>query len=227
MQKPKGGRNMVVLTVSAKRKRLLLAGAAVVVVLALLFGIRAASRLIQREEEPGIQTAAATNEERIAFLSQFGWEVKKEAVSVKEVTIPAAFSNVYTEYNQIQLEQGMDLTAYAGCTCKVWTYEVTNYPEKTETVYATLIVYDGQIVAGDISSAALDGFMHGFSARPEALRGAEDGEALPEEEKSCEKQAGENSEAESIENAEQNAQSAEETEPQTSSEVETGAWPTD
>ena len=67
---------MVVLTVSAKRKKLLLAGAAVVVVLALLFGIRAASRLIQREEEPGIQTAAATNEERIAFLSQFGWEVK-------------------------------------------------------------------------------------------------------------------------------------------------------
>lgn len=221
---------MVVVTFNAKRKKLLLCIAAVAVVLALLFGIRAATGAARQEDSEDIQTAASTNAERLAFLSQFGWEVKEEAVSVKEVTVPVTFSSVYTEYNKIQLEQGMDLTAYAGCTCKIWTYEVTNYPEQTETVYATLIVYDGQIIAGDISSAALDGFMHGFSGKalsesagqpgseppPDSGTESSDASGIPQTESALPEDPG--SESPEI---------IEEAEPQTSSEIETGAWPTD
>ncbi len=38
-----------------------------------------------------------------------------------------------------------------------------NYPDQTGTVYATLIVYDGEVIGGDIASSALDGFMAGFT----------------------------------------------------------------
>ncbi len=55
---------------------------------------------------------ASTAEERIAFLSQYGWSVEEEPLEVKEIIIPAEFDDVYEKYNAIQKEQGFDLTAY-------------------------------------------------------------------------------------------------------------------
>lgn len=226
---------MVVVTVKAKRKKVILCIASVVVVFALLFGIRAATGAVRKEEAGGIQTAASTNAERVAFLAQFGWEVNAEASSVKEVTIPATFSSTYTEYNKIQLDQGMDLTAYAGCTCKIWTYEVENYPDQTGTVYATLIVYDGQVIGGDIASSALDGFMHGFTGRvPEKdpQSSADTGDAV-EESGGAESNAGSSVESDAEESAateepgEEASSTIEEVQPEESEEIEAGAWPID
>ena len=53
-----------------------------------------------------------TNEDRIEFLSQFGWEVKSEPIETAEVTIPAEFDKIFTGYNEIQKRQGLDLSAY-------------------------------------------------------------------------------------------------------------------
>lgn len=38
---------------------------------------------------------AASSEDRIAYLSQFGWSVKEDPVEVCEVIIPAEFDDVY------------------------------------------------------------------------------------------------------------------------------------
>ena len=105
--------------------------------------------------------SAATNEERVAFFGQFGWKVAAEPIEIKDVTIPATFNNVYTNYNNIQKDQGLDLTPYAGKTCKQWVYAVTNYPQNTD-VRATILVVDNRVIGGDLSTAALDGFMTGF-----------------------------------------------------------------
>lgn len=99
--------------------------------------------------------------ERIAFLSQFGWQVNEEPVEVEEVVIPTDFNEVYHTYNALQLEQGLDLQKYAGKTCKRWVYQVLNYPREGD-VRATLLVYDGRVIGGDLSSASLNGFMTGF-----------------------------------------------------------------
>ena len=106
--------------------------------------------------------AAADEEERLAFLGQFGWKVETEPVAVEEVVIPVEFNDVYQNYNDLQQEQGLDLTPYTGKTCKRWVYQVLNYPREGERVLATLLVYDGRIIGGDISSASLDGFMATF-----------------------------------------------------------------
>ena len=106
--------------------------------------------------------SAESNDQRIAFLKQFGWQVNTEPLEMKDVTIPEQFDDVYIQYNNIQKEQGLDLTPYAGKTCRQWVYAVTNYPQATD-VRATLLVYDNKVVGGDLSTVQLDGFMTGFS----------------------------------------------------------------
>jgi len=107
---------------------------------------------------------ASTHQERMAFLSQFGWEIDEEPVEVREVIIPEEFDDTYTAYNEIQKNQGFDLTVYAGMRVKRWTYTVKNYTgyENKECIHANILVYDGLVVGGDVCSVELDGFMHGF-----------------------------------------------------------------
>ncbi len=103
-----------------------------------------------------------TNEDRIAFLKQFGWEVKPEAVEAAEVTIPAEFDKIFTGYNEIQKRQGLDLSDYKKKKVMRYTYEVTNYEGAQGTVYANILVYRNRVIGGDVCSAEVTGFIHGL-----------------------------------------------------------------
>lgn len=108
---------------------------------------------------------AETADDRLKFISDFGWIVDEDPVEVRQIAIPQEFDDVYKNYNQIQLSQGYDLTKYAGRSAKRWTYVVRNYPDVSENedyVRINLIVCDGKIIGGDVCSIKLDGFMHGF-----------------------------------------------------------------
>lgn len=111
--------------------------------------------------------SAGTNEERMAFFKQFGWEAKAEPISTGDIAIPENFSDVYTAYNNIQKEQGLDLLPYAGKTCTQWIYQITNYPQQ-EYMRGTILVYDGKVIGGDLSTPQLDGFMTGFDGQVES-----------------------------------------------------------
>lgn len=160
---------MFVLSVKHSRKKtivilaaLLLAAAAVVA----FFGFRSMENQAQCAGKT-YSLKASTNEERVAFFKQFGWTVKPEPVSVGEVTIPAQFDDVYTAYNNIQKEQGLDLQPYSGKTVKQWIYQVTNYPQQ-DTMRGTVLVYNGRVVGGDLSTPELSGFMTGFDGQIES-----------------------------------------------------------
>ena len=103
-----------------------------------------------------------TGEDRIEFLRQFGWEVKSEPVEVVEVTIPAEFDKIFTGYNEIQKRQGLDLSEYRKKKVTRYTYEVTNYQGAEGVVYANILVYRNRVIGGDICSADVSGFIHGF-----------------------------------------------------------------
>ena len=45
-----------------------------------------------------------------------------------------------------------------------YTYEITNYPNYEGKVIANILVYRGKVVGGDICSADINGFIHGFEA---------------------------------------------------------------
>mgnify|MGYP004535188113 FL=1 len=100
-----------------------------------------------------------TTEERVAYLQKLGWEVDADSETEKDVLIPRAFTGVYQEYNKLQKQQGFDLENYCGTEVQMYTYVVTNYTGN-DTVIAALYTSKGRLIAGDIHSTSLDGFMH-------------------------------------------------------------------
>lgn len=125
-----------------------------------------ATKASPASKNDGVVLKAATHNERISFLSQFGWQINEDPLEVTEVLIPAEFDETYTKYNQLQKdENGLDLSKYSGRRVKRWTYEICNYPgyENTQGIIrANLLVYDGRVIGGDVCSIELNGFMQGF-----------------------------------------------------------------
>ncbi len=103
-----------------------------------------------------------TNEDRINFLAQFGWQVDPEAVESVEVTIPEEFDKIFTAYNELQKRQGLDLSKFKKKNVQRYTYKITNYDGYDGTVYANILVYRNKVIAGDVCSADTKGFMHGL-----------------------------------------------------------------
>ena len=106
-----------------------------------------------------------TEEDRRAFLAQFGWEVSGDPVEVREVTIPSEFDKVFAAYNELQKEQGFDLSRYRKRSVMRYTYEVTNFEDYEGTVYVNVIVYRNRVIGGDLCSADTSGFVCGLTGR--------------------------------------------------------------
>lgn len=100
-------------------------------------------------------------EDRVEYLKGLGWEVDVTSETEQSVLIPREFTGVYLEYNKLQKQQGFDLEEFLGTEVLVYTYIVSNYGCE-DTVIAAIYVYNNRIVAGDIHSTTLDGFMHGI-----------------------------------------------------------------
>lgn len=156
--------------VSVKRKELkYYAVAALICVFAVIGGIISVSSAATTPAAKvgGVNMRAGNAQERVAFFSQFGWEIGTDPLEVKEVVIPTEFDETYEEYNTLQKSQGLDLSKYKGKRAKFWSYEIKNYPgyENTDGVIrGNILVYDGIVIGGDVCSIELDGFMAGFMA---------------------------------------------------------------
>ena len=106
-----------------------------------------------------------TDDDVETFLSQFGWQVADAPYETADVTIPDEFDKVFTAYNEIQKRQGLDLSKYRRKTVKRYTYVVENYENYEGTVYANVLVYRNKVVGGDVCSADVKGFVHGFEQK--------------------------------------------------------------
>ena len=103
-----------------------------------------------------------TSADAANFLAQFGWTVDGGNAKCVTVTIPSEFDKVFAAYNEIQRAQGLDLSKYKKKELVRYTFEVTNYKDYEGTVYANVLVYRNKVVGGDICSADVSGFVHGF-----------------------------------------------------------------
>lgn len=153
---------MFVYTIRSKTLKwiLLIALCALVVGLFWYFG---SSR--PASQNGAIVLRAGNAAERLAFISQFGWDVAEDPVQVTEILIPAEFDEVYEQYNEIQKKQDLDLTPYAGKRVKKWTYAVKNHPGyegRSDVIELNLLILDGLVIGGDVCSTELGGFIHGF-----------------------------------------------------------------
>ncbi len=150
---------MFVVSVKSSKVKfwLFLVFAAIVVICAVLFFCREYSTSVVAEG--GISLRASNDKERIAFLSQFGWDFETEPAKVEEIVIPSEFDDVYNQYNAMQKRQSLDLEKYKGCIAKKWTYGINNYPgyeNMPEKVQANLVIYKGNVIGADITVLGKD-----------------------------------------------------------------------
>lgn len=104
-----------------------------------------------------------TNENRVAYLEHFGWQVSPEPSATEELQIPETFDDSYAEYLALQSSQGFDLEQYAGKRAKRYSYEIFNYPTGESGVIANLLIYKNTVIGGEVLSPRLDGFLHGLT----------------------------------------------------------------
>lgn len=153
---------MFIYTVKSKQIRAILIILFIVLTVGILVYLSKDSENVSQNS--GVSYKAGTHSERMSFISQFGWEVSEEPLEIREVVIPEEFDEVYSNYNDIQVAQGLDLLAYKGVRVKRWTYAVKNYAgyEDKDCVRINLLILDGKVIGGDVCSIELKGFMHGF-----------------------------------------------------------------
>ncbi len=152
--------------VSAKvSKRKLLTGVLVAVGLILLLVFlcgKAGANTDSSPETPAAANEVATNQQRLAFLQSFGWEVSETPEETQEVRIPETFNEVFTRYNQLQQSQGYDLEPYAGKTAKRYVYRILNHPNGSD-YFATVLISKNEVIGGDITGTGQGSSMHGFA----------------------------------------------------------------
>ncbi len=108
-----------------------------------------------------------STDDAAGFLGQFGWVVDAGSAESVTVTVPEEFDKIFAGYNEMQKAQGLDLSKYKKKELTRYTFKVTNYGNRdgkpyTLPVYANVLVYRGRVVGGDICSADVNGFVHGF-----------------------------------------------------------------
>ena len=153
---------MLIMTTKVDKRKLLIAAAALIAAIAALL-------LLGGREDPqptaSMTTAPAadTNDARVKFLTDLGWEVTTSPAEASEVRIPREADEVFDRYNALQKSQGYDLTKYAGKKVMRYVYQINNFPGAKEPVYATLLVYKDRIIGGDITDTTPGGKVQGFA----------------------------------------------------------------
>ena len=150
---------MMVMTAKVDFKKIMVSLAAVAaLVLALILFLGNGSDSAAQTSAP----TASSNDGRVKFLTDFGWDVTTSPAESGQVQIPEESSEVFDRYNTLQKSQGYDLSKFAGKKVMRYVYKINNYPGSTEPVYATLLVYKNEVIGGDITDTAAKGQVRGF-----------------------------------------------------------------
>lgn len=92
-------------------------------------------------------TAAGDTKAQVKFLSQFGIKIDKNTKKTDTVTIPENFNEVYEDYNNLQIEAGLDLKPFRGEQVSRVVYKINK-----KEGYATLLIFKGRVIGGHLST---------------------------------------------------------------------------
>ena len=149
---------MLVMTAKVDMKKIaVILAAAVALILGLVLFLGG-----NDDTQTGAPAALSTNDGRVKFLTDQGWDVVVSPVQTSPVRIPETSGDVFRRYNELQKSQGYDLSQYAGKTVMRYVYEIKNYPGATDPVYATMLIYKDQVIGGDITDTSANGVIRGF-----------------------------------------------------------------
>ena len=149
---------MLVMTAMVVKKKLIIAAAAAVLLIVAIVIICCSAGSSATSGSLDV----TSNDDRIRFLTSYGWEVATSPVESGQVLIPSEASQVFSRYNDLQQTMGYDLTDFSGKTVMRYVYQIKNYPGATEEVYATLLICNNQVIGGDITDTSVNGKIQGF-----------------------------------------------------------------
>ncbi len=157
-------------------------GAALVILIAMIFLIpdyspKTTAAIANKNSEIRYDKVK-DNDDRVAFLKQFGWEVDPDPIEEVTMRIPSEFDRVMTSYNELQKQGGLDLSKYKGKEVTRYSYKVNNYPGYDGEVTANVIVFKKRVIGGDVCSSDVSGFIGTFEF-PEKSEPAESAPAEP------------------------------------------------
>ncbi len=153
--------SMFVFTAKVNRKSAIAAVAALALVLIaviLLVSLHSIGGSKPAPDTTGISDAS----DAARYLAALGWQVEPQPLEVRELVIPRSFDGVYADYAALQAKQGYPLAEYGGMAARRYSFRVLNHPSGEESIVADLVVCGQTVIAGDIQSTALDGFMTGL-----------------------------------------------------------------
>ena len=150
---------MFVLHVKLNRRRAAVAAAAALLVVGLTLLL---SGCLHGRTAPSEPVPAAENADRVAYLTELGWQVAPEPVETLNLELPEDLSADYKDYLKLQQSQGMPFGKYGGRQVQRFTYNILNYPGIQRGVQADLYLCDGVIIGGDVISSGENSFLLGL-----------------------------------------------------------------
>ncbi len=95
------------------------------------------------------------------FVKQFDKKIK-ELYKQQEVFIPGEFDDTYSEYNELQKQQGLNLEKYKGKLCQLYIYKLSDYTIDYNDAYISIIVYRQRVIGGHISTGIVNCELYTF-----------------------------------------------------------------
>lgn len=117
-------------------------------------------------QDPYEQAMSSTNQIRkeshcVQYLESWGWEVA--FLGQQTLRIPSELDENYSEYMALQEGQGFpSLAEFQDAVVERYTYEILNYPTGETGIQVNLLVYDREVIGGEVLSPKVDGFLHGL-----------------------------------------------------------------
>ena len=156
---------MLIMTAKLPKRKLSLGVAAAALLCCCAIALNFGQALTREASASAIPSPKGikSNQDRIDYLSAYGWQVEEEPIATQELLIPEEMDESYDDYLALQSQQGFDLQKYAGKRVKRYTYEILNYPTGEAEVQVNLLIRKNTVVGGEVLSPQLDGFLHGLS----------------------------------------------------------------
>ena len=155
---------MFLMTAKVSRRRLIAAACGLLVLIAGMMLLLRTPEASETLASGAIRPAVKTPQLRKDYLEKLGWQVGEE--QSMQVRIPKDGGEVFTRYNELQKSQGFDLTKFAGKTVQRCIFDVQNFPGASAPVRATLLLYRGRLIGGDLTDTSPGGKIQGLVPVP-------------------------------------------------------------
>ena len=115
-----------------------------------------------REDTAPAPLHAATDADRAAFLTAYGWEIDTKAIETLDLVLPSNLTEQWSEYTAIQDAQGLPFAQYGGQAVRRYTYAITNYPGSPQGAQVNLYQCGEDIIGGDVMVLGENGGQYGL-----------------------------------------------------------------